>query len=104
MVVQAGTRTTLQPRMQPVQAVQTVGGMQTVMMAGQLVRSTRVATPAPAPRPAPPPRPRAPATQQIVVNNPALVQQIAAGKIQLATVNGQQVYLLLEIPVNLCPL
>ncbi|XP_060810725.1 nucleosome-remodeling factor subunit NURF301 [Amyelois transitella] len=39
----------------------------------------------------PAPRPRPAATQQIVVNNPALVQQIAAGKIQLATVNGQQV-------------
>lgn len=52
----------------------------------------RPLTPSPvAPRPAPP-RPRqSAATQQIVVNNPALVQQIAAGKIQLATVNGQQV-------------
>ncbi|XP_077292315.1 nucleosome-remodeling factor subunit NURF301 E(bx) [Arctopsyche grandis] len=29
--------------------------------------------------------------QQIVVNNPALAQQLAAGKLQLATINGQQV-------------
>ncbi|CAG9783721.1 unnamed protein product [Diatraea saccharalis] len=68
--------------------------LHTVLVQGQLL--PRPATPAAAPSPAPiarttTPRPRPPATQQIVVNNPALVQQIAAGKIQLATVNGQQV-------------
>ncbi|KAG6449469.1 hypothetical protein O3G_MSEX006106 [Manduca sexta] len=79
MVVQAGVRAAATPRVQPVQ---------TVLVQGQLVQRT------PAPRPAPalqPPRARPVSTQQIVVNNPALVQQIAAGKIQLATVNGQQV-------------
>ena len=30
---------------------------------------------------------------QIVVNNPALAQQLASGKAQLATINGQQVIL-----------
>ncbi|XP_053625011.1 nucleosome-remodeling factor subunit NURF301 [Plodia interpunctella] len=54
--------------------------VQTVLVQGQLL-----------PRAPAPPRPRLASTQQIVVNNPALVQQIAAGKIQLATVNGQQV-------------
>ncbi|CAH2074013.1 unnamed protein product, partial [Iphiclides podalirius] len=72
VVVQAGARPTIQPRMQP---------MQTVLVQGQILQRT--------------PRPQAPrvrpSTQQIVVNNPVLVQQIAAGKIQLATVNGQQV-------------
>ncbi|CAH2086513.1 unnamed protein product [Euphydryas editha] len=75
VVVQAGA-----PRVAPVQ---------TVLVQGQLLQ--RAAAPrAPPPRAATP-RPRPAATQQIVVNNPALVQQIAAGKIQLATVNGQQV-------------
>ncbi|XP_049867331.1 nucleosome-remodeling factor subunit NURF301 [Pectinophora gossypiella] len=72
VVVQAGARAALAP-----------GGVQAVVVAGQLLRPPRAAR-------APPPRVRA-AAQQIVVNNPALVQQIAAGKIQLATVNGQQV-------------
>ncbi|XP_068630011.1 nucleosome-remodeling factor subunit NURF301 isoform X2 [Battus philenor] len=72
VVVQAGARPAVQPRMQPVQ---------TVLVQGQILQRT--------PRPQPP-RVR-PSTQQIVVNNPVLVQQIAAGKIQLATVNGQQV-------------
>ncbi|KAJ2952773.1 hypothetical protein O0L34_g7133 [Tuta absoluta] len=93
VVVQAGARPSIQPRVQAVQGVG--GGVQAVMVQGQLVaRPQRPAAAAPAPRaaPAPAPAPRArPATQQIVVNNPALVQQIAAGKIQLATVNGQQV-------------
>lgn len=96
MVVQAGARGTLQNRVQtsggqPVQPIQPV---QTVVMQGQLLsRPAAVVRTAPtpvAPRPQPQ-RMRPPATQQIVVNNPALVQQIAAGKIQLATVNGQQV-------------
>ncbi|KPJ15071.1 hypothetical protein RR48_09098 [Papilio machaon] len=73
VVVQAGARPVAAPRMQPVQ---------TVLVQGQIVQRP--------PRPQPPSRPR-PSTQQIVVNNPVLVQQIAAGKIQLATVNGQQV-------------
>lgn len=79
VVVQAGVRANIQPRLQPVQ---------TVMVQGQLVPRPQ------APRPpvaTPPPRVRPASTQQIVVNNPVLVQQIAAGKIQLATVNGQQV-------------
>lgn len=78
VVVQAGARATLAPR------------MQTLLVQGQLVQRQQapaaVATVAAAPRPRP-----VTSTQQIVVNNPALVQQIAAGKIQLATVNGQQV-------------
>lgn len=73
VVVHAGARAGLQPRVQ---------GMQTVLVQGQIMQ--RAATPRPPPL-------RASTTQQIVVNNPALVQQIAAGKIQLATVNGQQV-------------
>lgn len=83
MVVQAGARPTLQPRMQAVQ---------TVLVQGQILQrqATPTAIRTPVPRP-PPPRPRPASTQQIVVNNPVLVQQIAAGKIQLATVNGQQV-------------
>ncbi|XP_045520009.1 nucleosome-remodeling factor subunit NURF301 isoform X1 [Pieris brassicae] len=64
--------------------------MQTVLMQGQLVQ--RAATPPRAPPVTPirpqTPRPRA---QQIVVNSPALAQQLATGKVQLATVNGQQV-------------
>ncbi|XP_035437164.2 nucleosome-remodeling factor subunit NURF301 isoform X1 [Spodoptera frugiperda] len=76
VVVQAGARA-LPPRLQPAQAV---------LLQGQLVpRAAAPRTPAVAPRPRPA------AAQQIVVNNPVLVQQIAAGKIQLATVNGQQV-------------
>ncbi|XP_041977903.1 nucleosome-remodeling factor subunit NURF301 [Aricia agestis] len=74
VVVQAGARPSLSPRPPPVQ---------TVMLQRAPVR--------PAPPRAAAPRLRAATTQQIVVNNPALVQQIAAGKIQLATVNGQQV-------------
>ncbi|KAI5633082.1 PHD-finger domain-containing protein [Phthorimaea operculella] len=96
VVVQAGARPTIQPRVQAVQSVG--GGVQAVMVQGQLVARPQrpaAAAPQPAPRaatPQPASAPRArPATQQIVVNNPALVQQIAAGKIQLATVNGQQV-------------
>ncbi|XP_028161986.1 nucleosome-remodeling factor subunit NURF301 [Ostrinia furnacalis] len=80
VVVQAGSRPALQPRMP---------ALQTVLVQGQILQ--RQAAPAPRAAPRPPPRPRAASTQQIVVNNPALVQQIAAGKIQLATVNGQQV-------------
>ncbi|XP_026495038.2 nucleosome-remodeling factor subunit NURF301 [Vanessa tameamea] len=81
VVVQAGARTPCPPRMQPVQ---------TVLVQGQILQRPQTPARTPAPRPAAP-RPRATTTQQIVVNNPALVQQIAAGKIQLATVNGQQV-------------
>lgn len=83
VVVQAGARPTLQPRMQAVQ---------TVLVQGQILQrqATPTAVRTAAPRP-PTPRPRPASTQQIVVNNPVLVQQIAAGKIQLATVNGQQV-------------
>lgn len=86
VVVQSGARANLQPRMQAVQ---------TVLVQGQLLQ--RPATPsAPAPTRSSlsrtqTPRARPASTQQIVVNNPVLVQQIAAGKIQLATVNGQQV-------------
>lgn len=69
---------------QPAQQVVVQAGAPAVLLPGALLPRA-----APAPRAAPP-RPRAPA-QQIVVSNPALVQQIAAGKIQLATVNGQQV-------------
>ncbi|CAH2259231.1 nucleosome-remodeling factor subunit NURF301 [Pararge aegeria] len=76
VVVQAGARTPGPPRVQPVQ---------TMLVQGQLMQR------APAPQRTPAPRLRPAAAQQIVVNNPALVQQIAAGKIQLATVNGQQV-------------
>lgn len=80
VVVQAGARTPLAPRV-----------VQTVLVQGQLVPRAPAPAPVPAPAPrVPAPRPRPPA-QQIVVNNPVLVQQIAAGKIQLATVNGQQV-------------
>ncbi|CAK1552071.1 unnamed protein product [Leptosia nina] len=82
LVVQAGTgtgtgtRVVSQPR------------MQTVLVQGQLVQRA-----APQPRPPPPPRPSTPLprAQQIVVNSPALAQQLASGKVQLATVNGQQV-------------
>lgn len=74
VVVQAGARPAVPPR------------MQTVLMQGQLIQ--RPVAPAPS---TVAPRMRPASTQQIVVNNPALVQQIAAGKIQLATVNGQQV-------------
>lgn len=85
VVVQAGARAGIQPRMQAVQ---------TVMVQGQILQRPTgprpSATVAVTPR-SQPPRPRPPAAQQIVVNNPVLVQQIAAGKIQLATVNGQQV-------------
>nr|XP_049695571.1 nucleosome-remodeling factor subunit NURF301 isoform X2 [Helicoverpa armigera] len=73
VVVQAGARA-LAPR------------MQTVLLQAPLL--PRPAAPRAA---APRPQPRPPQPQQIVVNNPVLVQQIAAGKIQLATVNGQQV-------------
>lgn len=76
VVVQAGTRPAPPPR--------------TLLAQGQLVQRQ----PAPAAvltRAAPPRQRPTTSTQQIVVNNPALVQQIAAGKIQLATVNGQQV-------------
>lgn len=76
MVVQAGIRPNIQPRVQP---------LNTVVVQGQLMQR------AVAPRTPVASRPRPVSTQQIVVNNPALVQQIAAGKIQLATVNGQQV-------------
>ncbi|KAL4705133.1 hypothetical protein ACJJTC_018704 [Scirpophaga incertulas] len=83
VVVQAGARPSLQPRVQAVQ---------TVLVQGQIMQ--RPVSPSPmrpsVPRPQTP-RPRPTSTQQIVVNNPVLVQQIAAGKIQLATVNGQQV-------------
>ncbi|KAL0842047.1 hypothetical protein ABMA28_014249 [Loxostege sticticalis] len=83
VVVQAGARPALQPRMQ---------ALQTVLVQGQIIQRQAAPAPPRAPTPRPqPPRPRPAATQQIVVNNPALVQQIAAGKIQLATVNGQQV-------------
>lgn len=88
MIVQSGPRPGASPRLQAVQ---------TVLVPGQILQRQAVPTPVQAIRPAPPPprpppvRPRAPATQQIVVNNPVLAQQIAAGKIQLATVNGQQV-------------
>jgi nucleosome-remodeling factor subunit BPTF len=83
VVVQAGARPALQPRMQAVQ---------TVLVQGQILQRppTPAAARATVARP-PTPRPRPASTQQIVVNNPVLVQQIAAGKIQLATVNGQQV-------------
>ncbi|KAJ0180501.1 hypothetical protein K1T71_003905 [Dendrolimus kikuchii] len=96
VVVQAGARGTIQSRVPTSggQSVQPVQSVQTVVMQGQLLpRPAAVvrASPTPvAPRPQPQ-RMRPAATQQIVVNNPALVQQIAAGKIQLATVNGQQV-------------
>ncbi|XP_038215302.1 nucleosome-remodeling factor subunit NURF301 [Zerene cesonia] len=75
IVVQAGTRMASQPRMQTV-------------LVQRATTQLRPASPAPRTQT---PRPRTPATQQIVVNNPALVQQLAAGKIHLATVNGQQV-------------
>lgn len=83
VLVQAGARAGT-PRMQAVQ---------TVLVQGQLLpRPAAPRTPAVAPRPiVQAPRPRPAQAQQIVVNNPVLVQQIAAGKIQLATVNGQQV-------------
>ncbi|XP_072944153.1 nucleosome-remodeling factor subunit NURF301 [Epargyreus clarus] len=81
VVVQAGARPTLQPRVQ---------GLQTVLVQGQVLQRPSTPVRAVAPRP-PTPRVRATTTQQIVVNNPVLVQQLAAGKIQLATVNGQQV-------------
>ncbi|XP_075969552.1 nucleosome-remodeling factor subunit NURF301 E(bx) isoform X2 [Anticarsia gemmatalis] len=102
IVVQTPQQVVAQPPqqvvVQPQQVVVQAGAraVQTVLVQGQLVQ--RPAAPRPpaavavAPRPQPqPPRPRPPAAQQIVVNNPVLVQQIAAGKIQLATVNGQQV-------------
>ncbi|XP_063359454.1 nucleosome-remodeling factor subunit NURF301 [Cydia amplana] len=79
VVVQSTPRPNMQPR------------LQTVLVQGQIMQRQVAPAPAPRPAPLPPPRPRAPSTQQIVVNNPVLVQQIAAGKIQLATVNGQQV-------------
>lgn len=79
VVVQSGPRPSPQPR------------MQTVLMQGQIMPRPAVAQIRPAPRSPTPVRPRPPVSQQIVVNNPALAQQIAAGKIQLATVNGQQV-------------
>lgn len=84
VLVQAGARAGPAPRVAPVQ---------TVLVQGQLLqRPTAPRMPAVAPRPAPQaPRPRPAQAQQIVVNNPVLMQQIAAGKIQLATVNGQQV-------------
>ncbi|CAB3236349.1 unnamed protein product [Arctia plantaginis] len=85
VVVQAGARATIQPRMQAVQ---------TVLVQGQILQRPAGPRPPAAVAVTPrtqTPRPRPPATQQIVVNNPVLVQQIAAGKIQLATVNGQQV-------------
>lgn len=101
-LVPSGRHIVVQPAQQMVvaspQVVVQAGArpLQTVLVQGQLLRA-----PAPPPRPTAPrvapatpaaaPRPRPAATQQIVVNNPALVQQIAAGKIQLATVNGQQV-------------
>lgn len=96
VVVQAGGRGTAQNRMQSTLSAQTAQPVQAMMVQGQLV--TRTATPVRATSASGTPRGqtqlqrvRPPATQQIVVNNPALVQQIAAGKIQLATVNGQQV-------------
>ncbi|XP_061383431.1 nucleosome-remodeling factor subunit NURF301 isoform X4 [Danaus plexippus] len=97
IVMQGGQQVMVQPTQQmvlqsPQQVVVQAGArtpLQTVLVQGQILQR-----PAPPPRPPAPraltPRPRA-TTQQIVVNNPALVQQIAAGKIQLATVNGQQV-------------
>nr|XP_034840271.1 nucleosome-remodeling factor subunit NURF301 [Maniola hyperantus] len=88
MVVQTSQVVVQPPQQVVVQAGARAPPVQTVLVQGQLLQRTPVPRAA-APR-APPPRLR-PATQQIVVNNPALVQQIAAGKIQLATVNGQQV-------------
>ncbi|XP_059054430.1 nucleosome-remodeling factor subunit NURF301 [Achroia grisella] len=86
VVQQGGARASLQPRVQPVQ---------TMLVQGQLMQrpATAVTTATPRTPVARPhtPRARPASTQQIVVNNPVLVQQIAAGKIQLATVNGQQV-------------
>ncbi|VVD05225.1 unnamed protein product [Leptidea sinapis] len=69
MVVQAGGRAP-GPR------------VQAVLVQGQLLQ--RAAAPPSVARPRP-------ASQQILVNNSALAQQIAAGKVHLATVNGQQV-------------
>ncbi|KAJ8725630.1 hypothetical protein PYW08_003813 [Mythimna loreyi] len=92
IVVQPAPQMVVAPPPQVVVAPQQVvvqagaRAVQGVLLQGQLLPR------AAAPRPAPPaPRPRAQQQQQIVVNNPVLVQQIAAGKIQLATVNGQQV-------------
>lgn len=91
MVVQPAQQVVVQPAQQVVvQAGARVPGLQTVLVQGQLLQ--RAAAPRAAlPRAPPPPRARPAHAQQIVVNNPVLVQQIAAGKIQLATVNGQQV-------------
>lgn len=100
IVVQPAPQMVVQPTQQvvvaPAQQVVVQAGaraVQTVLVQGQLVpRAAAPRAPPVAPRPAPPaPRPRPAQAQQIVVNNPVLVQQIAAGKIQLATVNGQQV-------------
>lgn len=97
VLVQSGPRTTIQPRLQAVQTVLVPGQIlqrQILQSPSPSVRPTPVAV-APSPSPSPlrnnAPRPRPPMSQQIVVNNPVLAQQIAAGKIQLATVNGQQV-------------
>lgn len=82
VVVQSGARPALAPRVQTLLMQQGQVMQRAPAPAAPTAQLTRVSAP----------RPRQPAsTQQIVVNNPALVQQIAAGKIQLATVNGQQV-------------
>ncbi|XP_014211852.1 nucleosome-remodeling factor subunit NURF301 isoform X2 [Copidosoma floridanum] len=57
---------------------------------GQLVQGTQILSPG-----------QMIATNQIVVNNPALAQQLASGKAQLATINGQQVLLRNATAANL---
>lgn len=118
VVVQGNRQLLVQPAAQPV-VVQAgprpapPSRLQTVLVQGQILQRqivqspVRASTPAvaPAPRPATPsapspaPSPRTQvasvrprtSSQQIMINNPVLAQQLAAGKIQLATVNGQQV-------------
>ncbi|XP_050664238.1 nucleosome-remodeling factor subunit NURF301 isoform X2 [Leptidea sinapis] len=93
IVVQPATQVVMQTPQQvmvqsPHQMVVQAGGrapgprVQAVLLQGQLLQ--RAAAPPSVARPRP-------ASQQILVNNSALAQQIAAGKVHLATVNGQQV-------------